>query len=175
MLQFLYIEIRVKYVKITNAEFDIDENNFKFYLKPYLLDLFLPCKILNDQRAKSSYDIESGILLCTLPKENKGEFFPNLNLITTLLKERSKDFPTVPSSKQQPHIPLIEVISSTDETPEPEETKDKSIEILIPTPPKYGFNNAYSQVFIHLKEEMNDICDLDIESIIKGNSLINKF
>lgn len=167
--EFLFISIRLKYVKITNAEFDIDENNFKFYLKPYFLDLYLPHGILGDERAKSSYDVESGVLTCTVPKQTKGLFFPNLNLITTLLKARTNEFPTQPSAKAQPYIPQIEVISSTENKEEPEETKEKPQlkEILVPGAPKYGFNSAYSGVFAHLQEEMHDICDINIEATPK--------
>ena len=36
---FLIIVIRVPYVKISKAEFYIEKNGFKFYLKPYSLSL----------------------------------------------------------------------------------------------------------------------------------------
>lgn len=35
----LIVHIRLPYVKITNSQFYIEKNTFKFYLKPYLLTL----------------------------------------------------------------------------------------------------------------------------------------
>jgi len=180
--EFLYIKILIKYVKITNAEFDIEENNFKFYCKPYLLDLYFPAKIANDERAKSSYDVEKGELLCKIPKEQKGQHFENLDMITTLFKPKN-DLPMVSelSKQKKNNSPLIEVISSmenvniseskTQNTANKEEIKntmpetEKPMEILVAGPPKYGFNKQYSQVFQNLIEEKADICDIDIEKI----------
>ncbi len=176
--EFVNITIKIRYVKISNAEFDIDDNNFKFYLKPYLLDLYFPGKIVSDQRAKSSYDIDAGTLLCKIPKEKKGEFFPNLDMLTTLLKPKEEfKFPEAKRSG----APLIEVVSSQDSAApaeKMEDVKDKTSagqelpSILVPGPPKYGFNDMHTAVFKNLEEEMRDICDIDVEHATKGSIAI---
>ena len=42
---FIYIEATVKYVKISEFEYFIENNNFRFTLKPYYLNINLPGKL----------------------------------------------------------------------------------------------------------------------------------
>ena len=89
--EYLYIDIHVPYVRVSDMDFTIDGPLFSFYVKPYLLKLNLPGNLVDDERAKATYDIENrnGTITCHVPKENPG-FFPDLDLITKLLSVSRK-------------------------------------------------------------------------------------
>lgn len=53
---FLYVHIRVPYVRVSDMEFEVDGCEFSFWCKPYLLRLKLPCPLVEDERAKAVYD-----------------------------------------------------------------------------------------------------------------------
>lgn len=36
---FIYIRIELKYAKVSNADFEVEDNEFTFYLDPYFLKL----------------------------------------------------------------------------------------------------------------------------------------
>jgi protein SHQ1 len=42
------------------------------------------------------YDADDGKFILTMEKVNKGEHFPNLDLISTLLVKKTKNFPSKP-------------------------------------------------------------------------------
>ena len=56
--QFLYVEINVPYVRVTDMDFTVLECDFTFYCKPYLLKLSFPGPLVDDERAKGVFDIE---------------------------------------------------------------------------------------------------------------------
>ena len=84
--EFVYIDIHVPYVRVSDMDFTIDGTLFSFYCKPYLLKLNFPGNLVDDDRARATYDIENrnGTITCYVPKET-AEFFPDLDLITKLL------------------------------------------------------------------------------------------
>jgi protein SHQ1 len=43
------------------------------------------------------YDADDGKFILTVEKVNKGEHFPNLDLISTLLVKKTKKFPSKPN------------------------------------------------------------------------------
>jgi protein SHQ1 len=43
------------------------------------------------------YDADDGKFILTVEKVNKGEHFPNLDLISTLIVKRTKNFPSKPN------------------------------------------------------------------------------
>ena len=91
---FLYINIELKYAKITSAQFEIDGYTFFFYLKPYFLKLTFaqPRQDENTALNKATYDIDKQLLFCKVQKLNSGEEFSDLNMITKLLTPSSLEF-----------------------------------------------------------------------------------
>jgi protein SHQ1 len=53
---FVIIKARVPYVRVTDSEIDIDGNSVSIYCKPYLLKLNFPGLLVDDERARASYD-----------------------------------------------------------------------------------------------------------------------
>jgi hypothetical protein len=43
------------------------------------------------------YDADDGKFILTVEKVNKGEYFPNLDLVSTLLVKKTKKFPSRPN------------------------------------------------------------------------------
>jgi hypothetical protein len=43
------------------------------------------------------YDADDGKFILTLEKVNRGEHFPNLDMISTLLVKKTKNFPSKPN------------------------------------------------------------------------------
>ena len=55
----VYITINVPYVRVSEMEFYVDQHQFTFYCKPYLLKLTFPHVVLDDDRTKAVYDINT--------------------------------------------------------------------------------------------------------------------
>ena len=85
--EFVILEIHTPYVRVGDMEMTIDDNSFMFYCKPYILRLTFSHNLIDDERAKASYDINNnnGTITCHLPKLNVGETFNDLDLISNLL------------------------------------------------------------------------------------------
>ena len=88
---FIYIEARIKYVKISDFEYFIEDNNFRFTLKPYYLNINLPGKLNSESKNNNfSYEPENQKLICKIEKLNICENFTNLEFISTLYENKSK-------------------------------------------------------------------------------------
>ncbi len=87
---FVYIDINVPYVRVSEMEFVVDGLDFTFYCKPYLLKLHFPHEVIDDDRAKGVYDVEKnhGTITVHLPKKEKGQVFEDLDMITKLMQPR---------------------------------------------------------------------------------------
>ena len=82
---FIYIEAKVKYVKISDFEYFIEDNNFRFTLKPYYLNINLPKKLNPESNLNSfKYEPENQRLICKIQKLHIGDNFENLQFISTL-------------------------------------------------------------------------------------------
>ncbi|XP_064404821.1 protein SHQ1 homolog isoform X2 [Halichondria panicea] len=166
--QFVIVNIRVPYVKISEAEFHINGCEFKFFCKPYFLRLHLPGQVTEDGREKAVFDIEKGSVTVHLPKLQSGEHFDNLGMLTTLLSKK-------PAKATQSQKPLIEVIGANVRdscSSESEDDIDWQAEqilsedhplnhtpSLMPNAIAYGFANQHSGVFLKLQEEIPSIID----------------
>jgi protein SHQ1 len=53
---WIFIEVYVPYVRVSEMEFHVDGVNFSFYCKPYLLKLQFPHEVVDDDRTKAVYD-----------------------------------------------------------------------------------------------------------------------
>ncbi|CAI2369515.1 unnamed protein product [Moneuplotes crassus] len=177
----LYIIMIVKYAKISNAEFEILDNNFRFYLKPYSLNLTFSGKLKETgEENKSEYDIEKHQLKCQIEKMTKGEHFENLDMVTSLLSKMPAPREDLNEEEKQEILktatdhnrPLVEVISSTnnDEEMEMEEVKGpvptmEDMDFKLIKKYTYGFNNLYQEVFTHRQEELHEFAEIDPEKI----------
>uniref|UniRef100_A0A1X7UK40 CS domain-containing protein n=1 Tax=Amphimedon queenslandica TaxID=400682 RepID=A0A1X7UK40_AMPQE len=105
----IILTIRVPYVKISEAEIDIDGTNFKFYCRPYYLWLEFSGELVEDGKEKAQYEVSTGNIIVTVSKKVKGEEFKNLDMLTTLLGGKKEvDLRSVAAK------PLIEVISDNE-------------------------------------------------------------
>lgn len=116
--EYLYVDVVVPYVKVTSMEFAVvDGTQFSFYCKPYLLKLNLPGPVIDeDERAEALYDPdrEHGLLVVKLVKANRGEVFPNLDLISVLLQPKAS-FPVASLAAAAAGRALIEEIPGDDD------------------------------------------------------------
>jgi len=161
--EFVVVKIRVPFVKISSTEIAIEDCDFTFYCKPYLLKLKLPYGVIDDDRCKATYDIDddNGTILCNLPKATSGQYFPDLDLSTKLMALRIAE-----DRREMAHIvPCIEVLSSC-ESQEIEESSEANSNSGIDSSLKlfaretYGFNSKYSRVFGSLREIFSDLLEL---------------
>ncbi|XP_043504402.1 protein SHQ1 homolog [Polistes fuscatus] len=81
------IIIHSPYADIKDTQIEVDGNDFRFYAIPYYLRLTLPGEIEETSTSSGSYDCDKGCFTLKFSKVNKGEFFPNLDMITTLLSQ----------------------------------------------------------------------------------------
>ncbi|KAI8592159.1 SHQ1 protein-domain-containing protein [Geranomyces variabilis] len=124
--EFVTVVLKCPYIKTQDVEFYINDNEFKFYVKPYFLRLTFPEPIVEDGREKASYDVDKGEITVALPKATKGQHFADLDFLTKLMAPKggpgsSAVEPGLPTDSQplsQPPSkpkagPLIEVIGES--------------------------------------------------------------
>ena len=102
---FVYAEIHAPHIKATDVEFVIDGATFTLHCKPYFLKLNFEQQLVQDGRETASYNIDAGLLTCTLPKAEPEQHFDNLDMITKLLTCSAR-----PSARAAAHSPGIEVV-----------------------------------------------------------------
>lgn len=151
--EFIYVNIKVSHVRFNSRDMEMIVNDtvFVFSLSPYYLRIHFPYSCIDDERAIASYDSQNESIRVKLPKETKGQNFPDLDLTAKLL--------TRPDVKSKP---LIEELGSTGT-----ETAHEEINWEIPQEPaekmngiSYGFNNAYSEMVGISLAKGNDINEL---------------
>ncbi|GBG34440.1 Protein SHQ1-like [Hondaea fermentalgiana] len=152
---FVYVRLRVPYVRVSDLEYTIEGCAVSVYVKPYLLKLSLPGEVEDDERTKAEYDPvqDNGTVTMHLPKREKGQHFQDLDLLTKLrepaklrsvLQGSAGDSgpgtgPANPDAARQPTqpltreaagttAPLIQVLSSLnfDDTNKTENGNDES-------------------------------------------------
>ncbi|KAF9576319.1 hypothetical protein EC968_009293 [Mortierella alpina] len=157
------IVIKAPHIKTQSVDFEVDGAVFKFNLKPYFLRLTFPGNVVDDERAKATYNVAEGDLTVVLPKETPGEDFPDLDMLTKLLVRKAD------LGEKQIKRPLIEVISSGETLEGTEKVeKDEHFDWEMPqeirqevfSEVRYGFNNRYSGFFSHVQETANDVLDV---------------
>lgn len=148
------IKLRLPYVKVTKAEFLIENDTLTFYLKPYHLGLtFKQLFKRAEAPKKCKYDPSTYILECFVEKFNYGEEFEDLGMIATFMqKKKAKQ----EKKKAKAKCALIEVVA--EENNEQELIQDITAGVHgISLENKVGFNNQYEDVFDDLEEELWDI------------------
>uniref|UniRef100_A0A131YGR2 Protein SHQ1 homolog n=1 Tax=Rhipicephalus appendiculatus TaxID=34631 RepID=A0A131YGR2_RHIAP len=156
---FLIIEIKAPYSKISEAEIYFHEEEFTFYSKPYYLRLHLPGKVVENGHETAKYISDNGVYVVHMPKQSPGQVFTGLDLLTKLLA------PNPRAVRAQPVIEVLENWSASDEPPE----VDWHVEQMPWTPQdevslldgrKYGFDRQRTGVIARVKEEIPDLVDI---------------
>lgn len=164
--EFVYINIRAPYIKAASIEFFVEDNLFIFSLHPYYLRLRFPANLVDDEeRSKTEYDLATGEIKARIAKQNKGETFPDLDMLTMLLakKGEAKDIKK----------PMIEELGGEDaasSTGISQAGEDEEINWEIDqelneqeenlTGAKYGFDDNYTGVVGMSMMNGNDINEL---------------
>ena len=192
---FIYIEAKVKYVKISDFEYFIEDNNFRFTLKPYYLNINLPKKLNPESNLNSfKYEPENQRLICKIQKLHIGENFENLQFISTLYDNNKSNNDKALSGNKSIFSKIEEIKENKNEVNNDninsknihinnekdlneylfsiyteEKNKNNNKEILSTDKDlneyKYGFNNMYIDVFDKRKEELLELCDLNPKEI----------
>nr|XP_002127366.1 protein SHQ1 homolog isoform X1 [Ciona intestinalis]XP_018669350.1 protein SHQ1 homolog isoform X1 [Ciona intestinalis] len=137
------IVVHAPYTKVSEVDIFIEETCFAFHAKPYYLRLELPGTIV-EAGSSCKYEVDKGAYTVHVCKQEKGEHFENLDLLTTMLAQKK-----TPQTK-----PLIEVVEE-DVNCEHEASLTK--ENICSTTFGYGFANQKHGVISKLQE---DLCDI---------------
>lgn len=187
--EFVHVSVKVSHIRFSaqSIEMVVDGDVFVFSLPPYYLRLRLPFSVIDDERAKAEFDLKNSCVNVRLPKEVKGQFFPDLDLTAKLLAR--KDEPAVPTQTKPlieeldvhksileigPESNSLENISNEGQSHEWEIRQE--IEPEVPTGgPTYGFNNGFSQIVGVSLSNGNDINELsDPESSVAADRIIER-
>lgn len=157
----LIIDIRVPYVKISEAEMYVDEHSFLFYLKPYYLKLQIEDSLEGlDQVDKAVYDHNTQWVNVLVPKKNEGEDFKNLDMITKLVSPGKFD-PNEEENMEEKQFKGVgvqfEVIEETVDLNGEDDIEENQGELGAVNQSAYGFDKAYTQVFVHREEELAEL------------------
>ncbi len=172
---FVIVRIRLPHLKADEGEFYVLDREFKFHLRPYFLRLTFRHSLVEDGRERAEHDLDSGVLTVWLPKATPGEHFEGLHLLTELLRKPS-------ATPTRPLIEVVSSSAATDgermcvegdageEGAASDEEDDLEgdlghlAEADQQLPPlvsegsggavaAYGFNGAYSRIFVGLEDE----------------------
>ena len=144
---FVIVKMRLLHVKVSEVQFVVDDVKMTFSATPYFLRLTFDQKIMEDDTAKATYDIDSEIMTVLVPKLNKGEVFTDLDCVTKLLtteKERKKLIRTIPDADE-----------SSDDSSDDYEMRQGIAEHPTHTAGgHYGFNQQFTGFFKETQEEI---------------------
>ncbi|KAJ1655252.1 hypothetical protein IWQ61_004968 [Dispira simplex] len=160
---FVRVTIYVPHLRTQDIDLHAQDNQLRFFARPYFLRLTFPGPIVEDERSTANYDLGLGQLVLQLSKVNQGEHFPDLDLLNTLLATTKE--------QQIKAQPLIQVISEQSLSTEPPsdlagEEFDWELPQALPDQESltstvdYGFNNQYRGWFTHVQEVGNEINSL---------------
>ncbi|KAI8915548.1 SHQ1 protein-domain-containing protein [Gorgonomyces haynaldii] len=148
----LFIKIKCPYIKQQELETMVNENEFRFYCKPYFLRLEFQKKLQEESRLV--YDADQMVCEVDILKQEQGEF-TDLDLLTNLTKK--------------PQQPMIEDLSVALEMEESELDWSHPQEFIEPLEKNtYGFNNlyqGYGQTVLQMAHDIIDLQDLDQSSL----------
>ena len=157
--RFLFVTIYAPFTHIDKTEVFMDENEFRFFSKPYYLRIHLPGPVIENEKASASWDSDTNSFNVKCPKLNEGEVFTGLDMLTDLLTPKgSRDA----QSK-------IEVLPGGEDDDE-EEEEDWYFEQKLPVEEEvsckktedvgYGFAFRHTAVYSSLLSELGEILDI---------------
>lgn len=148
------IKIHSPYTNVDDTEIYVEGKDFVFSSPPYHLRLHLPGRLVENERSTAKYECELGDFTFTFEKENKGEDFPGLDMITSLM---------APTEMKDVNPSLIEVINSTDSGILETEETDTTLPVnpsLLNNNFSYGFANKLAGSFKDMGSEFPNIFEL---------------
>ena len=162
--KYLHVTIYAPFTHIDKTEVFMDEDEFRFYSKPYYLRLHLPGEVVENEDAAASWDAESSSFIVKCPKKVEGEHFSGLDMLTELLTPKGEK-----ELKQK--IEVLEESSNFDEEEEEYmEDIDFYFEQTLPSEEReelpgcktdgYGFAFEQNNVYKSLMAEYGEILDV---------------
>lgn len=180
--EFVYIKIHIANIRFSAASIEmvVNDNVFVFALPPYYLRLRFPKMLVENEDATSEFVPKEECIKVRVPKLNKGEFFPDLDLGAKLLARLNEPSNTVIADKENKNKPIsliqeVEISNDLENNDNnlinklEQEAMDYDWEIpqIMPTPltdlkanVKYGFNDQYSDYLTPSISNGNDINEL---------------
>ncbi|CAL1533265.1 unnamed protein product, partial [Lymnaea stagnalis] len=162
---FIYILIKAPHIKLSETDSYVNDDEFYFYSQPYYLRLHLPGCIQDNEQSTSQYDVDTGQLTVRIAKQNKGEHFDGLNLLTKLL--------TPKKGKELPEIEVVGPVIGENNSGESDEDGESSwfLEQIPNEEPEpiaslglkdttYGFANKKRNTLNQITTELTEIIDL---------------
>lgn len=147
----VYITVHAPYTNVGETEIDVDGENFLFVSSPYFLRLRLPGRIVENDKSKGSYTCDTGDFNLTFDKETPGEYFHNLDMITSLLAPR--DIPDINPNL----VEMLEEDGITVDGDDKDRDYDESTNKF-----SYGFANKICNEFQDIGSEFPQIFELRV-------------
>ncbi|EEQ37962.1 hypothetical protein CLUG_02085 [Clavispora lusitaniae ATCC 42720] len=179
--EYIFITVKVASVRFSAQAIEMvaDGDVFVFSLPPYYLRLRLPFSVVDDERSHAEFNSKTSSVDIRLPKEIRGQHFPDLDLVAKLLARKDE---TGPAAAAKPLIEELDVtndVSDTAQVAQEAEAHDWEIEQTQAEAPLahagYGFNNAYSQLVGVSVANGNDINELgDPESAAANDRVLER-
>ncbi|RKP29796.1 SHQ1-domain-containing protein [Metschnikowia bicuspidata] len=182
--EYIYLSIRILHARFSAQalEMVVDSEVFIFSLSPYYLRLRFPHPLVDDERAVAMFNSKESTVEVKLPKENRGQDFPDLDLAASLLARKDE-----PQAGSKPLIEELDVPRSVDTNFEATtanlvhegESYDWELPQNVAEEPKvgvrYGFNNAYSSIVGVSLTNGNDINELgDPECALPNDRIVER-
>lgn len=171
--EFVYIDVKVTHMRFSaqNLEMVVQQELFVFLLNPYYLRLRFPHACVDDERSSAHYDSKAECVKIKIPKEIKGQEFPDLDLTAKLL-----------ARSEQPKKPLIEEVETSEPTVAAEGehfnweiAQDVPSELPASLQVTYGFNGSYSGMLGVSLSNGNDINELsDPEAVAASDRVMER-
>ncbi|KAI6206774.1 Protein SHQ1-like protein [Aphelenchoides besseyi] len=147
--EYVIIEIRASNANIRDTQIEFFERTFCFSSPPYFLRLYLTGEVRQDDGTTTKYDAENGTFTIQMLKQKKDETFPNLDMLSELIKPQR---PT--AGKLVEEIDETEILAEQ-KIPEEEQPTDEKLKEF-----GYGFGWQRCDVLEKFGEELNEIFDL---------------
>jgi protein SHQ1 len=164
------IVIRVPYVKISSSEVFVELSNFRFYLKPYYLNLTFKQELQQEEPESAIYDHNTYEITFRCKKMVTEEFFDDLDMITSLMKPKME-------KKKTNYKPKIEVLDSFEDS-QLKDTEIPSEKDVTFTGQAHllgnfrcGFNLSFDCFFKNLEEESYEISDINPDTTDLSNRI----
>lgn len=180
--EFVFVDVKVSHVRFSAKaiEMSIDKQVFVFSLPPYYLRLRFPHNCVDDERSHAEFDSKSDTVKIKLPKETKGQAFPDLDLTAKLLARTNELTNSLAAKK-----PIIEELdidhtikdtnTIADEGLQHDWEVEQELPELMTSENKYGFNNEYNDIIGVSVSNGNDINDLaDPENTIESQRIMER-
>ena len=157
--RFIFVTIYAPFTHIDKTEVFMDENEFRFFSKPYYLRIHLPGPVIENEEASASWDADTNSFNVKCLKVNEGEVFTGLDMLTDLL---------TPKGSRDAHS-KIEILPGEEDSDE-EEEEDWYFEQKLPVEEEvkdektedvgYGFAFRHTAVYSNLLSELGEILDI---------------